>query len=55
MALIPMETKNKLINIFRNTDPEKIHTWDDVYLLIYDIAQFIQAHNNIPVEKKELN
>ena len=55
MALIPIETKNELINMFTNTKSEEIHTWDDVYGLLYDIAQFIQAHNNIPIEKEELN
>ncbi len=41
--------------MFKNAKSDEIHTWDDIYLLLYDIAQFIQTHNNIPIEKKEFN
>jgi len=55
MALIPIEKKIAIDKKIMSTKFDKIQTWDDLYLLIYDIMQFIYTQKEQPIEKKEFN
>ena len=55
MALIPIEKKIAIDKKISSTNFDKIHTWDDLYLLIYDIMQYIYTQKQQPSDIKEFN
>jgi len=55
MALIPIEKKIAINNKILSTDFDKIHTWDDLYLLVYDMMQYIYTQKQQPSDIKEFN